>query len=57
MGGGSPPVVPKQHKAIIYDNPGAVSTKVVDIDTPTPGPGEVLVNLYAWFSIDVIEHS
>ncbi|KAK7217030.1 hypothetical protein V2G26_005033 [Clonostachys chloroleuca] len=45
MGGGSPPVVPKQHKAIIYDNPGAVSTKVVDIDTPTPGPGEVLVNL------------
>lgn len=50
-------MVPKQHKAIIYDNPGAVSTKVVDIDTPTPGPGEVLVNLYAWFSIDVIEHS
>lgn len=40
------PQVPKQHKAIVYDKPGTISTKVVDVDTPEPGPGEVLVNLY-----------
>ncbi|CAK4032052.1 Alcohol dehydrogenase 2 [Lecanosticta acicola] len=37
--------IPKKHKAVIYDEPGKVSTKVVEIDTPEPGPGEVLVNL------------
>lgn len=54
---GSLPVIPKQHKAIIYDNPGTVSTKVVDVDTPTPSPGEVLVNLCVWFPMDVIDNS
>ncbi|PGH02097.1 hypothetical protein AJ79_07734 [Helicocarpus griseus UAMH5409] len=37
--------VPKQAKAIVYDNPGTVSTKVVTVDVPEPGPGDVLINL------------
>ncbi|EEH44885.1 uncharacterized protein PADG_01174 [Paracoccidioides brasiliensis Pb18] len=37
--------IPKQAKAIIYDNPGTISTKVVTVDVPEPGPGEVLINL------------
>ncbi|PGH35072.1 hypothetical protein GX50_02103 [[Emmonsia] crescens] len=37
--------VPKQAKAIVYDNPGTVSTKVVTVDVPEPGPGEILINL------------
>lgn len=38
--------IPKQAKAVVYDNPGTVSTKVTMVDVPEPGPGEVLVNLY-----------
>ena len=38
-------VTPKQ-KAAIYDQPGSVSTKVVEIDVPEPGSGEVLINLF-----------
>lgn len=41
----SAPEIPKKHKAVIYDEPGKVSTKVVEVDTPEPGPGEVLINL------------
>lgn len=37
--------LPKKYKAVIYDEPGKVSTKVVELDMPEPGPGEVLVNL------------
>ncbi|KAI9839074.1 MAG: hypothetical protein M1837_002251 [Sclerophora amabilis] len=37
--------IPKKYKAIIYDQPGKISTKVVDLDTPEPGPGQVLINL------------
>lgn len=39
--------LPKQYKACVYDEPGKVSTKVVDLDMPEPGSGEVLINLYA----------
>ncbi|CAD0085015.1 unnamed protein product [Aureobasidium vineae] len=39
------PEIPKKYKAVIYDEPGKISTKVVELDTPTPGPGEVLINL------------
>jgi hypothetical protein len=35
----------KTHKAAIYDKPGTISTKIVDVETPEPGPGEVLVQL------------
>lgn len=37
--------VPKKHKAVVYDKPGSISTKVEEVDTPEPGVGEVLVNL------------
>ncbi|KAI9689264.1 MAG: hypothetical protein M1820_010175 [Bogoriella megaspora] len=37
------PEIPKSHKAIIYDQPGTISTKVVEVETPEPGPGEILV--------------
>ncbi|KAK5120270.1 hypothetical protein LTR85_006476 [Meristemomyces frigidus] len=37
--------LPKKYKAIVYDEPGKVSTKIVDLDMPEPGAGEVLINL------------
>lgn len=37
--------LPKTYKACVYDQPGKISTKVVDLDMPEPGPGEVLINL------------
>ncbi|RFU25271.1 hypothetical protein B7463_g11057, partial [Scytalidium lignicola] len=37
--------IPKTYKAIVYDNPGTISTKVEELKTPEPGPGEVLVRL------------
>ncbi|OQE18691.1 hypothetical protein PENSTE_c017G01823 [Penicillium steckii] len=35
----------RTHKAIVYDKPGEISTNVVNVETPTPGPGEVLVKI------------
>lgn len=40
------PEIPKKQKAAIYDQPGKVSTKIVELDVPEPGAGEVLINLY-----------
>lgn len=37
--------IPKTHKAAIYDAPGTISTKVVELETPEPGSGQVLVRL------------
>lgn len=37
--------VPSKHKAIVYDKPGSISTKIEEIDTPKPGVGEVLIHL------------
>lgn len=37
--------IPKTHKAAVYDKPGTASTKVVEVETPEPGPGQVLVRL------------
>lgn len=37
--------VPKKYKALVYDNPGTISTKIEELDTPEPGTGEVLVHL------------
>jgi len=37
--------LPKKYKAAIYDKPGSVSTKIVELDMPEPGPGEVLIHL------------
>ncbi|KUL87247.1 hypothetical protein ZTR_03354 [Talaromyces verruculosus] len=36
--------IPQKQKAAIYDQPGKISTKVVEIDVPEPGAGEILVN-------------
>ncbi|KAF5594016.1 2 3-dihydroxybenzoate decarboxylase [Fusarium subglutinans] len=36
---------PLSHQAAVYDRPGELSTKVVDIETPSPSAGEVLVKL------------
>lgn len=40
------PGIPKTYKALVYDKPGEISTKVVELETPEPGPGEVLLRLY-----------
>lgn len=40
------PEIPKTQKAAVYDQPGTVSTKIVDIEVPEPGAGEVLINLF-----------
>lgn len=37
--------VPTHHKALVYDKPGEISTKIETIETPKPGVGEVLINL------------
>jgi alcohol dehydrogenase, propanol-preferring len=37
--------VPKKFKAIVYDKPGTISTKIEEHDTPEPGVGEVLIRL------------
>jgi propanol-preferring alcohol dehydrogenase len=37
--------IPKTYKAAVYDKPGTVSTKVVELETPEPGAGEVLIRL------------
>lgn len=37
--------LPQKYKAVIYDSPGKISTKIVELDMPEPGPGEVLINL------------
>ncbi|KAI4103272.1 MAG: hypothetical protein L6R37_003900 [Teloschistes peruensis] len=34
-----------QYNAAVYDAPGSISTKVENLDTPEPGPGEVLIRL------------
>lgn len=43
------PEIPLKQKAVVYDQPGTVSTKVVEIEVPEPGAGEVLINLCVSF--------
>jgi len=38
--------IPKKYKAVVYDKPGSISTKIEELDMPEPGAGEVLINLY-----------
>lgn len=33
------------HRAAVYDNPGSISTKIINVATPEPGVGEVLIKL------------
>ncbi|OCK74272.1 GroES-like protein [Lepidopterella palustris CBS 459.81] len=37
--------IPKTYKAAVYDKPGSISTKIEMLETPEPGPGQVLINL------------
>jgi alcohol dehydrogenase, propanol-preferring len=37
--------IPRTYNAAVYDKPGQLSIKVVELDTPVPAAGEVLVKL------------
>ncbi|KAK2597848.1 hypothetical protein N8I77_012607 [Diaporthe amygdali] len=37
--------LPQKYKAMIYDQPGKISTKMVELDMPEPAAGEVLIKL------------
>lgn len=37
--------IPKRYKAMVYDKPGSISTKLEELDTPEPLAGDVLVRL------------
>ena len=37
--------IPRTYKAIIYDKPGTISTKLIELEIPEPGDGEVLVRM------------
>lgn len=37
--------LPSKYKAAIYDQPGKISTKVVELDIPEPAAGDVLIKL------------
>lgn len=37
--------IPATYKACVYDKPGSISTKVLELETPEPGPGDVLIRL------------
>ena len=43
--------IPKKYKAIVYDKPGSISTKIEELETPEPGAGEVLVRMYVLYLI------
>ncbi|KGO44420.1 Polyketide synthase, enoylreductase [Penicillium expansum] len=37
--------IPKTHKAVVYDQPGKISTSLLEIETPAPGHGQVLIKM------------
>ncbi|KAK8084554.1 hypothetical protein PG997_005825 [Apiospora hydei] len=37
--------MPKTHTACVYNKPGSCSVAIREVETPDPGPGEVLVRL------------
>lgn len=37
--------IPKRYKAMVYDKPGTISTKLEELDTPEPAAGDVLVRM------------
>ncbi|KAK0721024.1 alcohol dehydrogenase II [Lasiosphaeris hirsuta] len=37
--------IPTHHKAVVYDKPGEISTRIETVETPAPGAGQVLVHL------------
>lgn len=49
--------LPRTYKACVYDEPGKISTKVVDLDMPEPGSGEVLINLSVPYDGDQVTNA
>ncbi len=37
--------IPATYKAAVYDAPGTISTKIVELPTPEPAEGQVLIKL------------
>lgn len=49
--------LPKTYKAAVYDEPGKVSTKVVEKDLPEPAAGDVLIKLFVLiFQMSSVAH-
>lgn len=49
--------LPKTYKAAVYDEPGKVSTKVVEKDLPEPAAGDVLIKLFVLnFQVSSVAH-
>ena len=42
----APPELPKTFKAMTYDDPGKISTKMDEHPLPEPEAGQVLIHLY-----------
>lgn len=38
--------LPATYKAAVYDAPGTISTKIMELPMPEPGEGEVLIKLF-----------
>lgn len=49
--------IPSVQESIIYDEPGTLSTKVVEHSVPEPGAGEVLIRLYGQAILSDLQHS
>lgn len=43
--------IPRRYKAAVYDKPGTISTKIEKLETPEPGPGDILVRLCVMCSL------
>jgi hypothetical protein len=39
--------LPSKYKAMIYDQPGTISTKLVELDMPEPEAGDLLIKMSA----------
>lgn len=50
--------LPKKYLAAVFDEPGKISTKVVEKDMPEPAAGDVLIKLYVSYHSDkpYLEH-
>lgn len=46
----------KKYLAAIYDEPGKISTKVIEKDVPEPAAGDILIKLYLLCLPGATEH-
>lgn len=42
------------NRAAVYNKPGTISTKIVELEIPEPGPGEVLLRLWVIFRAGIL---